>query len=130
MKRIQVDPVDVQIVGGALRPPPPTGVGGWLRRTRFRLAAGLAAIEVLAFAFHGVSRLALFALAVALLLLHFTIGRRIPSYAIRQLTWTLAFAQALVAIFWLVLGVTVFLIGIVLVLAIVIGLAMLLGDRR
>jgi hypothetical protein len=57
------------------------------------------------------------------------LGRYLP-YNLRQLTWIFALTQALVALFPIFLGVSVVIIVILLVFAVLAGLALLLGDRR
>jgi hypothetical protein len=83
---------------------------------------------------HGLSRLGLLAIAAGLIALHFWITPRIRSYFFRQLTWTLAFAQGLVAVLSVLLVVTSVLLAFVLffvLLGLVLtGLAALLGQRR
>ena len=99
VKRIEVDPSDVRIttLGYSNDPAPAGGPGAWLRRYRLRLAGGLALLEALLWAF-DVSKLILLAVAVAAVAFHFLITPRIPSYTFRQVSWVVAFAQALIAI--------------------------------
>lgn len=144
VKRIEVDPADVRVTtigygpgtggSGAMPPPVPAGVGGWLRRYRLRLAGALAIVEVLLWSFTDVSKFVLLLLAAAAVGLHFFITPRVPSYTFRQVSWVFAFAQALVAIgsVLLVLFTTVvaLLLFLFLVLLVIGGLAALLGDRR
>jgi hypothetical protein len=137
MKRIEVDPADVRVVGVRGRfssePPPPAGAGGWLRRNRLRIAGGLAAVEALLWAFH-VSRIALLVLAVVAVAAHRLITPRVQSYTVHQVTWTLAFAQVLVAMGMVLLVVVSTVVAIVIFVGLVVlvlaGLAALLGDRR
>ena len=141
MKRIEVDPDDVRIVTvsqtrgpftGAPEAPHP-GLGGWLRRYRLRLAGGLAVLEALLWAL-DFSKLWLLLIAAVAIAIHLLVTPRIGSYTLHQITWTLAFAQALVAIGTILLlvvgtvlaiGLFVLLVGLVLA-----GVAALLGDRR
>jgi hypothetical protein len=136
VRRIVVDPGRVTVLGGGHDVPPSTGPGAWLRRNRLRLAATIAVVEAIAIALfvHGTSRLALLALAALLLVFHFWLAPRVRSYTVRQISWTLAFAQALIAILSVLLFVVGFLVAllvfVVLVAVVVAGIAALLGDRR
>jgi hypothetical protein len=115
--------------------PPPTGGEPLplLRRHRAKLALGLAAIELIALAVlpGDVLRswLLLLGIAVACVVLYALVARRLP-YALRQIAWTIALAQTLVALFPVFLGASVVIIAIVLVVVVLAGLALLLGDRR
>ncbi len=134
VKRIEVDPADVRIVGiGQRGPAPTTGPGAWLRRYRLRLAGALAIAEAVLWAFH-VSKLLLLGIAAAAVAVHFLITPRLGSYTLRQLSWIVAFAQALIAIGSVLLVVFTTVVAIIvfggLVLLVVGGVAALLGDRR
>jgi hypothetical protein len=134
MRRIEVDPRNVTILGtGSPAGQPTTGPGAWLRRHRLQIAGILALVEGVAFAMHATSRIVLLALAVAVIALHFYVGPHLP-YTLRQVTWTLALAQALVAVFSLLLFVVsvvlAFVLFAVLASLVLAGIAMLLGDRR
>jgi hypothetical protein len=141
VKRIEVDPDDVRIVSVSEQrrsfttapEPLQPGFGGWLRRYRLRIAGGLAIAEALLWAL-DFSKLWLLAIAAVAIGVHFFVTPRVDSYTLRQVTWTLAFAQALVAIGTILLlvvgtvlaiGLFVLLVGLVLA-----GVAALLGDRR
>ena len=134
MKRIEIDPSDIRITTlGYPDPTPAGGPGGWLRRYRLRLAGALALLETLLWAL-DVSKIALLAVAVGAVALHLFVAPRIPSYTFRQVSWVVAFAQALVAIGSILLVVFTTLVAILifgfLVLLVIGGLAALLGDRR
>ena len=135
VKRIEVDPSDIRIttLGYGSDPAPTGGPGAWLRRYRLRLAGGLALLEALLWAF-DISKLVLLAVAVGAVALHFVVTPRIPSYTFRQVSWVVAFAQALVAIGSVLLVIFTTLVAILifgfLVLLVIGGLAALLGDRR
>ena len=134
MKRIEIDPSDIRITTlGYGDPTPAGGPGGWLRRYRLRLAGALALLETLLWAL-DVSKIALLAVAVGAVALHLFVAPRIPSYTFRQVSWVVAFAQALVAIGSILLVVFTTLVAILifgfLVLLVIGGLAALLGDRR
>ncbi|MEI6625118.1 MAG: hypothetical protein WCO40_02130 [Thermoleophilia bacterium] len=138
MKRIEVDPSDVRVVqaetwsytssqptGGEPRP--------FLRRHRAKFALALAIIELIALGFGPGNFLhqwlLLLAIAFGAVFLHAVIARYLP-YNLRQLTWIFALTQALVALFPIFLGVGVVIIVILLVFAVLAGVALLLGDRR
>jgi hypothetical protein len=136
VRHIEVNPADVRVVGTPRhRYPegPTTGPGAWLRRNRLRLAGGLALIEAIFFAFHW-ARTLMLAVAVIAILFHWFVTPRIRSYTFRQVSWVVAFAQALIAICSVALLVVSALVAFVL-LVVVIGFvvfaaAALLGDRR
>ncbi len=127
MKRIEVDPSDVRVVGAG-------GPAGTKRRDsnfglRLKIAAVIAFAEVVFVAIGGISTLLMSAVAVALVALHIFVGRNLPTL-LRHVSWTLALAQALVALFIAAIGISLFILGVVLVLVLIIGVMMLLGDRR
>jgi hypothetical protein len=125
VKRIEIDPADVRVVGAA---PPPSR-----RDSRFglrlKIAAVLAFAEVIGVAVGGIPALLLTAVAVALVAFHIFVGRKLPTL-LRHVSWTLALAQALVALFIAAIGVSIFVVTIVLLLVLIIGVMMLLGERR
>jgi hypothetical protein len=127
VKRIEVDPSDVRVVG-------PGGPGRTQKQDsnfglRLKLAAVIAFAEVIFVAVGGVSTLLMSAIAVALVAFHIFVGRNLPTL-LRHVSWTLALAQALVALFIAAIGISLFILGVVLVLVLIIGVMMLLGDRR
>ncbi len=127
MKRIEVDPSDVRVVGAG-------GPAGTKRRDsnfglRLKIAAVIAFAEVVFVAIGGISTLLMSAVAVALVAFHIFVGRNLPTL-LRHVSWTLALAQALVALFIAAIGISLFILGVVLVLVLIIGVMMLLGDRR
>jgi hypothetical protein len=127
VKRIEVDPSDVRVVGaggptGTKKPDSNFGL-------RLKLAAVIAFAEVVFVAIGGVSTLLMSAVAVALVAFHIFVGRNLPTL-LRHVSWTLALAQALVALFIAAIGISLFILGVVLVLVLIIGVMMLLGDRR
>jgi hypothetical protein len=139
VKRIEIDPADVRVTrigygpGTGPGPAPVGGAGGWLRRYRLRLAGVLALLEALLWAF-DVSKIALLAIAVAAVAIHFWISPRVRSYTFHQVTWVIAFAQILVAAGTILLVLFTTLVAILifafLVLLVIGGLAALLGDRK
>ncbi len=137
LKRIDVDPSDVHVVmaGASYGAPPPRGGAPlpWLRRHRAKLALGLAVIELLVFGFGPGDFLrnwvGLLGIAIAAILLHVVASRFLP-YTLRQLTWVVALAQALVALAPVFLIGSIVVVAILLVFVVLAGLALLLGDRR
>jgi hypothetical protein len=105
----------------------------WLRRHRAKLAAGLAIVELLALGLAPGDLLrswvALLAVAIAAVFIHVVASRWLP-YSVRQVTWAIALAQSLVALFPVFLGVGIVIIAVLLVFAALAGLVLLLGDRR
>ena len=138
VKRIDVDPSDVRVVQAeswSYTSPRPTGGAPvpFLRRHRAKFALALAIIELIALGFGPGNFLhqwlLLLAIAFGAVFLHAVIARYLP-YNLRQLTWVFALTQALVALFPIFLGVGVVIIVILLVFAVLAGVALLLGDRR
>lgn len=137
-RRITVDPNDVRVVMAesyARGAPPPSGGAPlpFLRRHRVKLGLGLAIIELIVLGFGPGDYLrqwiGLLAIAVAAIFVQIALSRYLP-YILRQVTWAVAFAQALVALFPIFFGVGVVIIVILLFFAVLAGLALLLGDRR
>ena len=137
-RRIEVDPSDVRVVMAqsyAYGAPPPMGGAPlpFLRRHRAKLALAVAIIELLVLGFGPGDFLhqwiGLLAIAVAAVFVYMLLRLRLP-YALRELLWMLAVAQSLVALFPIFLGVGVVIMGILLIFAVLAGLALLLGDRR
>jgi hypothetical protein len=137
MKRINVDPTDVHVIvtGTSHGAPPPRGSAPlpWLRRHRAKLALGLAVVELLVFGFGPGDFLrnwvGLLAIAIAAIFLHVVASRFLP-YTLRQVTWIIALAQALVALAPVFLIGSIVVVAILLVFVVLAGLALLLGDRR
>jgi|APGre2960657505_1045072.scaffolds.fasta_scaffold00227_8 hypothetical protein len=138
VKRIEVDPSDVRVVQAETRSytsSQPTGGAPlpFLRRHRAKIALALAIIELFALGFGPGNLLQqwllLLAIAFGAVFLQVVLGRYLP-YNLRQLTWIFALTQAFVALFPIFLGVSVVIIVILLVFAVLAGLALLLGDRR
>lgn len=138
VKRIEVDPSDVRVVQSETRSYTSSQpMGGaplpFLRRHRAKFALALAIIELFALGFGPGNLLQqwllLLAIAFGAVFLQVVLGRYLP-YNLRQLTWIFALTQAFVALFPIFLGVSVVIIVILLVFAVLAGLALLLGDRR
>ena len=134
VKRIEVDPSDVRIttLGFAATPLPPA--------VRWMAAAlppppgrGLAILKR-SWGRSTSPRSSLLAVAVAAVAFHFLVTPRVGSYTFRQVSWVVAFAQALVAMGAILLVVFTTLVAILifgfLVLLVIGGVAALLGDRR
>jgi len=105
------------------------GLGGMLRQRRVAIAGVLALAEVLLLALGRTSTILVLAVAVGAVALHLYVGPRLP-YALRQVTWTLALAQVLVALFAVIIGVAIVAFFAVLVVLVIGGLMMLLADRK
>jgi hypothetical protein len=128
----QVRPEDVVVVdarGGGRPPEELPRLAAWIRRYRFRLALALALVEIIVFALGSVNRFALLAIAILIIVGYLWFGRSLPSATLRQVAWVIAFAQGLVALFPLALGLSLFVIGIVAVVGLLIMMMLLLGER-
>jgi hypothetical protein len=126
VKRIEVDPSDVRVVGAAEPAPKKRDSRFGLR---LKIAAAIAAVEIIAVAVGGVRPLLMMLVAVVAVAFHLFVGRKAPT-AIREVSWILAISQAMVALFIAAIGTAMFVLGIVVVLALIIGVMMILGERR
>jgi len=134
VKRYEVRPEDVVIVGrgkgGAGKAaPPPTGIGGWLRRNRVRLALVVAASELLGLVFADVDEKLVILAGILVVVAYLMIGSRLRPPALRQVAWIFAFAQALVGLFPLIIGFSVFVLAAVALLGLLVLAMVMLGDR-
>ena len=104
--------------------------GRWLRARRVRLALTIAVVEAILVVVDAIPALAALTIGAAVLAFYFLVGRNSRSDAVRQASWTAALSQILVAF----VPVATFVVGALVLLAIVIvaivGLFVLLGDRR
>jgi hypothetical protein len=125
VKRIEIDPADVRVVGAAPDPKRRDSRFG----LRLKIAGLLAFAEVILVAVGHFPALLMTAIAVGLVAFHIFVGRKLPTF-LRHVSWTLALAQALVALFIAAIGVSIFVVTIVLLLVLIVGVMMLLGERR
>ena len=131
MKRFDFSPPTARLRGGtsagAIRAPA-TGPGAWLRRMRLRLAVVLAAVLVMATLVSDVSFPLMILVAIAVGVFHVQVGRRLPSYAAVQVSWIVAFALLVAAVF-VPLVTTVLTLAVVLAVVGLIFVMLRLGDR-
>jgi hypothetical protein len=106
------------------------GPGGWLRARRTRLALWIAAVEgVVVWLSRDVSKWAVIVLA-AVAVFAFAYGRRTDSNLVRQALWIFTASQLLALLLVLFAVVVKWLVIVGLVVFAVVGLAILLFDRR
>lgn len=106
------------------------GPGGWLRARRNRLALWIAAVEGIVVAFSAdVSKWAVIVLA-ALAVFAFAYGRKSDSNLVHQLLWIFAASQLLALLLVLFAVIVKWLVIVGVVVAVVVGLGILLFDRR
>ena len=107
-----------------------TRSGRWLRRYRTRIAFWVAVVEALLLVFGAIDRWGALFVAVLVIAAYFVLGPRVRSPLGRDVLWTAAVSQALVAlvpILVIVLGtLTLIAVGILAVVALIV----LFGDRR
>ena len=128
----KVGPEDVVVVdreGRRVPPAGPRGFHGKLRQRRVMLAAGLAALEVLAVLTWGASTFALVLFALLAVATYYFVGRQLPQGAIREGAWIVAFAQGLLALVVVAIPVTVFFVLLLAVVVLLVLLMRLLGER-
>jgi uncharacterized membrane protein len=107
-----------------------TGTGGWLRARRTRLALWIAAVEgVVVWLSRDVSKWAVFVLA-GVAVFAFVYRRDSESNLVRQVLWIFAASQLLALLLVLFAVVVKWLVIVGLVVFAVVGLAILLFDRR
>jgi hypothetical protein len=107
-----------------------TRSGRWLRRNRTRIAFWIAVVEALLLVLGAVNRWAALLLAVLIIVGYFAFFRQLRSPIARDVGWTAAVSQALVALVPLLLIVLSTLALIALGVLAVVALIMLFGDRR
>ena len=106
------------------------GPGGWLRARRIRLACWIAAVEGIVVAFSaGVSKWGVIVLA-AVAIFAFAYRRNSESNVVRQVLWIFAASQLLALLLVLFAVIVKWLVIVGVIVAVVIGLAILLFDRR
>jgi hypothetical protein len=131
VKRYEVRPEDVIVVrpGGGGAPVPQPGLGGWLRRHRVRLALLVAAAELLVLVFADVDEKLVVLVGILVVVAYLAVGSSLRPPALRQTAWILAFAQALVGLFPLIIGFSLFVLGAVALLGLLVLAMVMLGDR-
>jgi uncharacterized membrane protein len=106
------------------------GPGGWLRARRNRLALWIAAVEGIVVAFsQDLSKWAVIVLA-AVAVFAFAYRRNSESNVVRQVLWIFAASQLLALLLVLFAVVVKWLVIVGLIVFAVVGLAILLFDRR
>jgi hypothetical protein len=89
-----------------------TRTGRWLQQRRFRIALWIAVVEaILVAVFHDISRWTVVGVAIVAVVAYLFKGREARSVTVRQVSWILAFSQALavlavilsVLFFWMAL---------------------------
>ena len=115
--------------GGAAPPPSQPGLGGWLRRHRVRLALLVAAAELLVLVFADVDEKLVVLAGILVVVAYLAVGSSLRPPALRQTAWILAFAQALVGLFPLIIGFSLFVLGAVALLGLLVLAMVMLGDR-
>ena len=128
----KVGPEDIVVVdrdGRRVPPPAPRGFHGALRQRRVLLAGGLAAVEFLAVAWWGADAITLVLFGLLAVAVYFFAGRQLPRGALREGAWIVAFAQGLLALVVVAIPVTLFFVLLIAVVALLVLLMRLLGDR-
>src|SRR5437667_979160 len=75
-----------------------SSLGRWFRQHRLRLAASVAVVEGLLVIFHAISWWVALPIAALIIVVYWYGGRTSSSYTVRQITWTAALSQVLVAL--------------------------------
>jgi hypothetical protein len=107
-----------------------TRTGRWLRRNRLRLAFWIAVVEAVLLVAGVIDRWAALFVALLVIVGYFALASRLSSGFARDVAWTAAVSQALVAL----VPILVILVGTLTLIAVgvlaVVALAILFGDRR
>jgi hypothetical protein len=128
----QVRPQDVMVVDpltGRPVPPPEPRLAAWIRQRRLKLAAALALVEIVLLLVGDVAGRHLLIVGLVAVLGYFLLRDRLPP-TLRQVAWVLAFAQGLVALLPAFIGFSLFVLGIVALLGLLVLMMVLLGDRE
>jgi uncharacterized membrane protein YphA (DoxX/SURF4 family) len=104
--------------------------GRWLRRYRTRAALWIAVVEAALILFGVIPRWPAFALAAALIIFWFLVGRNVRSDTVRQVTWIGAASQIMIAALPVLLAVLTFAAFAALAILAAVALAFLFLDRR
>lgn len=107
-----------------------SGAIGRLRRSRFRVALVIAAVEGLLVVVGAIPWWVAIGLAAVALVAYAAWGREHPSADVRTLTWVAAVSQLLVILVPVIAAVALFLAAVVIVLFAAAALVALLLDRR
>ena len=106
-----------------------SSLGRWFRQHRLRVAASVAVIEGILIVVGPLSWWAAIPIAIAVVLLYWYGGRTSSSYTVRQITWTAALSQVMVALVPIVFAIVgAVAIAIVAIIAVVV-LAALFAER-
>lgn len=107
-----------------------TRAGRWLRERRLRLAFGIALVEAILIVFDAIPSLTALLVGALILAFYFGVGRHARSDTLRQASWTAALSQVLVAFVPVVTFVVGALVVVAVAVAVIVGLFVLLRDRR
>jgi hypothetical protein len=107
-----------------------TRPGRWLRKNRLRIAFWIAVIEGLLLVFGEITRWGTLLVAALIIVAYFAFGSRLRSPLARDVAWTAAVSQALVALIPILLIVVGTLALIAVGILAVVALIVLFGDRR
>ncbi len=128
----QIGPEDVVVVDREGRRVPPAGPRGFhakLRQRRVLLAGGLALLEFLAVAYWHASVFTLVLFGLLAIAAYWYAGRKLPQGPVREGAWIVAFAQGLLALIVIAIPVTLFFVFLLAVVALLVLLMRLLGER-
>jgi hypothetical protein len=102
-----------------------TSLGRWFRQHRLRIAGGIALVEGVLILVHALSWWAAIAVAVLVVVFYWYAGRTSSSYTLRQVTWTAALSQVLVALVPIVFAIAATIaIGVVAIIAVIVLVAL------
>jgi hypothetical protein len=106
-----------------------SSLGRWFRQHRLRVAASVALLEGVLIVFHAISWWVALPVAALIVVLYWYGGRTSNSYTVRQITWTAALSQVMVALVPIVFAIVgAVAIAIVAIIAVVV-LAALFAER-
>lgn len=107
-----------------------TRSGRWLRRNRTKIALSIAVVEAILLVVGAVSRPGALLVAVVVIVGYFWLGRRIRSPLARDVAWTAAVSQALVALVPVLLFVLTAVAVVAIAILAIVALVVLFSGRR
>ena len=107
-----------------------TRPGRWLRRSRTKIALGIAVAEAILLVLGAIHRPAALAVALLVIVAYFWLGRRLHSPLARDVAWIAAVSQAFVALVPVLLFVVTAVAVVAIAIVAIVALVVLFSRRR